>query len=112
MMRPTYRVWLWLDPKTNEPRYVGYGGTRYDVMPWDREWDNRGGSSELSQWLATLDRQPPRDPTLTDTVYFRDVAAKYAAQVRAGINARLLRNRSYDGTQTGGGAARPVIDPK
>ena len=110
MMRPFYRVWLWLDPVTREPKYVGYGSSRYE-LPWDHEWSKRGGSSELSQWLAKLEKQPPRDPTINEDVYFGDVAAKYAAQIRKGIKTPLLKNRSYQGTQTGGGAAKPVIDP-
>lgn len=111
MYTATYRVWLWLDPVTSEARYVGYGNSRYGVMPWDREWDNRGGSSPVSLWLATLERPPLLDPTISDTGYYRADAARYAAQVRKGLNAKLLSNRSYSGTQRGGGKAQAVIDP-
>jgi hypothetical protein len=35
----------------------------------------------------------------------------YARRVRKGINAELLNNRSYEGTQRGGGKAQAVFDP-
>jgi hypothetical protein len=38
--------------------FVGYG----QKAPWDRLWDQRHAvESTLSQWLRTLDAQPPRE---------------------------------------------------
>jgi hypothetical protein len=123
MTQATYYVWLWTDDQ-HQPKYVGYGAKRGDQYPWDRMWDDRGapsptllpypraGVSPVSQWLATLSKPPLRDPTISDTPYTKIDAAKYAAQVRRGLgNVALLSNRTYVGTNSGGGKARAVVDP-
>jgi hypothetical protein len=111
MNEAKFYVWVWFFPGTERPAFVGCGKSVGDRMPWDVEFDDRGGPTRLSQWLGDLDGPPPRDPNISATPMEFKAARSYAARLREGIPAPLIPNRSYEGTQSGGGKARPVIGP-
>jgi hypothetical protein len=122
-------VWVWLDPVTREPRYVGCAAKNGTAMPWDELWDERAPHQSwdalydenaltaqprpVCQWLATFGVQPPRDPSISDTAYNHADAVAYAAYVRNSLgNVDLLPFRSYVGTNQGnGGAPKGVFGP-
>lgn len=113
MAKPQYCVWTWLNDD-GDPVYVGWG--KFSLThPAKHVWASRKAySSELNDWLCTLDSEPDRTYGEGAARFSRGEASHQANFIRRTEKAKghnILSSRPT-GTRSGGGSARGVLSPE